>query len=57
LKQLKLRTGSVKTNINCPGSEVDNNRNDSQITNDAFFCKGLLELVMKALHFDRVDDL
>ena len=39
------------------GSEVDNSRKDSKVMNAAFFCKSLLELVTKELHFDLLDKL
>src|SRR6218665_2071276 len=52
----------IQTSIHCnrcsyQGSEEDNNRRDSEIMNVAFFCKSLLELVMKELHFDLLDKL
>jgi len=52
----------IQRSIHCnrcsySGSEVNNNRKDSKIMNAAFFCKSLLEIFMKELHFDLLDKL
>ena len=54
--------GLIQRSIHCnrcsyQGSEVDNSRKDSKVMNAAFFCKSLLILVMKELHFDLLDKL